>query len=460
MRLPRRLNRHHAAPLALTFALMLLPAASGCRESAGTNDSRTAVTDRAAEEAEPADLPQEMADVSPETRAVPASPSASDAAGGLAIEDAKPADGASASSGETRAESWTSFRNGPQQLGIAHTTLPETLELLWEHDAPDGVPGTPAIADGRVYVGILHGELLCLDLTSGELVWSYRSIESDDPEEFAPGFQAPVTVTADLVISGDEDGTLHAVDRATGTKRWTFPTAGEVVGGATIVGETVMFGSHGGKLYRLNLSDGAVLWEFETKGPVNASPTIAGGYTFVTGCDQPILRVVEIETGTQHSEVPLEGLLVATPAVVDGILYFGTSDGIVFALDWQAQQTVWRYSDPSRTFEIHSSAAVTDDLVLIGSRDKRLHAINRQTGEAVWTFSTRAGIDSSPVVCGERVYFGSGDKNIYGLSIADGQEVWKYPARQSISGSAAVGEGRLVIGTEGSNGRILCFGAK
>ncbi|MGD9853991.1 MAG: PQQ-binding-like beta-propeller repeat protein [Planctomycetaceae bacterium] len=442
---------------ALPLLAVAILAAYGCGQTAGTNGGGLNLAPETAADSgsNSGETGQEFSQTPAE---IPNAETSPDSAAAAAVPEA--AHNAPNHEGAVERESWTSFRNGPQQLGIAHTTLPEQLELLWEHDAPDGVPGTPAIAGGRVYVGILHGELLCLELATGELVWSYRSIESEDPDEFAPGFQAPVTLTEDLVLAGDEDGVLHAVDRMTGKLRWKLSTAGEVVGGATVVGDSVIFGSHGGKLFRLKLDDGSIRWEFETKGPVNASPTIAGGFTFVTGCDQPILRVVEIETGTQFSEVPLEGLLVATPAVVGDILYIGTDEGSVFALDWKAKHTVWQYADPARQSQIKSSAAVIDDLVLIGSGDKRLHAIHRKTGEAVWTFTTRAAIDSSPVVCGDRVYFGSGDKNIYGLTIADGKEVWKYPVRQSVTGSPAIGEGRLVIGTEGSNGRILCFGAK
>src|SRR5690606_24199155 len=125
-------------------------------------------------------------------------------------------------------------------------------------------------------------------------------------------------------------------------------------------------------------------------------------YTFVTGCDQPILRVVDIETGQQHSEIPLDGLLIATPALFEDILYFGTDKGIAFAVDWQAGKNIWQYADSNRPFEINSSPAVTDDLVIIGSDDKRLHAIDRRTGERVWAFQTRASIDGSPVVSGDR----------------------------------------------------------
>ncbi len=356
-------------------------------------------------------------------------------------------------------QAWSSFRNSPQQLGIATTTLPEELKSLWEYPTAEGVKSTPAIGGGCVYVGTVDGDLLCLSLRTGELVWKYRSIESDDPKAFAPSFNAPVSITEELVLAGDQDGILHAVDRASGQRRWAFTSGGEIVGGASVVDEHVIFGSHADLLFCLNVADGTKVWEFETQGPVNGSQAIAGGHTFVVGCSEPILRVVDLDSGEQVSEIPMEGLLIATPALREDVLYFGTNEGGVYAIDWQAQKAVWKYADPDRSLEIHSSPAVTEDRVIIGGRDKRLHCVDRLTGERVWTFATRAGIDSSPVVVGDRVFFGSGDKNIYGVSLETGQEVWKHAAGQSITGSPAVGEGCLVIGTDQTKGRVLCFGS-
>jgi outer membrane protein assembly factor BamB len=149
-----------------------------------------------------------------------------------------------------------------------------------------------------------------------------------------------------------------------------------------------MFSSHG-KLYCLN-SDSAKLWEFDTLGPINGSqaltpgsggggyglnstPVVANQFTFVAGCDKPFLRIVDVSSGQQHAEIPLESLMIASPALIGNVLYFGTPDGEVIALDWSTKQQQWLYADKQRTQEIHSSPAVTDQLVLIGSRDKRLH---------------------------------------------------------------------------------------
>lgn len=361
---------------------------------------------------------------------------------------------------ESPPDSWTTFRNGPQLLGVAGSELPERPELLWEVPAVDGVVSTPAIVDDITYVGCLGGDLLALEVKTGKEIWKYRSIESSDPKEFAPGFAAPIAVSSELVFAGDDSGIFHAVERSNGKARWRFTTEAEIIGGPTLTGDRVIFGSHDGNLYCLNQKDGSKVWEVATQGPVNGTPSLSGSYTFITGCDKPVMRIIDVEKGAQHAEAPLAKLLIASAAVVGETLYFGTDGGSVVAYDWMQKKPVWTYSVSGREQQIQSSPAILGDVVVIGSRDKHLHAINRTTGDAIWTFPTRAKIDGSPVIAGDRIYFGSADKLIYGVTLKDGKEVWKFPAGQSVVGSAAVAGGRMVIGTETSSGRILCFGAK
>ena len=97
-------------------------------------------------------------------------------------------------------ESWPTFRNGNQQLGVATTKLPEKIEKLWSHEAgaKDGmIKSTAAIAGGRVYAASLNGEVFCLDLKTGNRLWTYKSQEQLNPNIFIPGFKAAVAVTAE-----------------------------------------------------------------------------------------------------------------------------------------------------------------------------------------------------------------------------------------------------------------------
>ena len=350
--------------------------------------------------------------------------------------------------------SWASFRNGAAQRGIAGTKLAETSEHKWEFESKDGWVATSAIVGDHVYAPALEGYLYCLDRSTGEVIWKYRSIESKDEKEFAAGFKAAPLVTAKAVYVGDEDGMLHAVDRKTGQKQWTFPTGAEIAGGVAKYNDNLLLASHDSILYCLD-EGGDEQWNFPTDDMINCSPAVAEHFTFVSGCDQ-MLRVIDLETGEEVRHVEMTSPLIASPAVAGDMLYVGTHAGDFVAVNWKTGEIVWRY-EGDRQLPYHASAAVTDDLVIVGNHDKLLHAIDRKTGKARWTFPTQRRVESSAAVAGNRVFFGSGDGNMYGVSL-EGKAVWKYNAGKSITCGIAIGEGCIVAGEDDSNGKLHCFG--
>lgn len=352
--------------------------------------------------------------------------------------------------------SWASSRNGDGQRGVATSALPEKLSLRWKLQSPDGWVSSVAVVGDRVYAPSLNGYLYCVGLHSGNIEWKYRSIKGPNPKTFAPGFKSAPRVTSDTIYVGDEDGVLHCVDRATGELKWTFTTGGEISGSPAIAGDRIIFGSHDSHLYCLKL-DGSLLWRFQTDDRINCSPAIHGDYTFIAGCDS-LLRVIDIRTGKEVRDIPLNSYLVASPAVVGDRLYVGTNEAEVVAVDWKTGEIVWRYTDDRRHFPFHASASVTDSRVFIGGHDKQFHCVDRISGKPMWKFLTKAKISSSSAVVDGRVFFGSDDGNIYGLRASDGKEVWRFNAGKRISAGVAIGEGHLLVGENGTNGSLYCFG--
>ena len=351
-------------------------------------------------------------------------------------------------------DAWPSFRRTPDLRGIATTKLAKLPRLQWEFASKDGWVGTCAIADNVVYAPALEGFLYCLNRHSGNVVWKYRSIDNPDEKEFAPGFKAAPLVTIDTVYAGDEDGILHAVDRWTGERRWQFTTNAEIAGCVALWEDRLVLASHDWGLYCLSL-DGEELWKFETNDRINCTPAIADHFTFVAGCDS-LLRVVDLEKGTEVLGVEMGDYLIASPAVVGDMLYVGSHGGEVSAVNWKAGKRIWSYQT-RRQLAVRASAVATDDLILVGSHDKLMHAIDRESGKGLWTFPTRAVIESSAAVVDSRVFFGSRDGNLYGLSTVDGQQVWKFNAGRDITAGIAIGKECLVVGEDAVNGRLLCF---
>ncbi|MEZ6063719.1 MAG: PQQ-binding-like beta-propeller repeat protein [Planctomycetaceae bacterium] len=353
------------------------------------------------------------------------------------------------------ASAWSSFRNGPQQRGIANTKLTDNPKLKWEVVSRDGWVATCAIAGEHVYAPALRGYLHCFHRDTGRELWKYRSIENPDEKAFAPGFKAAPLVTADAVYAGDEDGTLHAVSRTDGRGMWKFETGGEIAGGVTPYENELLLASHDSFLYCLT-KQGEEVWKFQTNDRINCSPALSGNLTFVSGCDEH-LRIIDVRNGMETLDLPLKSILIASPAIVGDMLYVGTHNGDVLAVNCRTGEIAWRYTG-DRPMPYYASAAVTDDLVMVGSHDKLMHAIDRRTGEGRWTFSTNARIESSAAVVDNRLFFGSADRNLYGVSIDDGSEVWKFSAGKAITAGVAIGEGCLVVGEDDQNGRLRCFG--
>lgn len=219
----------------------------------------------------------------------------------------------------------------------------------------------------------------------------------------------------------------------------------------------VRIGSHDSHLYCLT-PDGQLIWKFQTGDRINCSPSVVGQYLFIAGCDEH-LRVVDIRTGEEIIDLPLNTYLIASPSIVDDELYLGTYAGGVIAVNWKTGEIAWRYRHEKQTFPYHASLSVTNSRIFVGGYDKLFHCINRTTGRSVWNFQTGAHINGCPVVVGDRVFFGSDDGNIYGLNTSDGNEVWKFNAGKKITAGVAVGEECLVVGEDGPNGNLYCFGA-
>lgn len=153
------------------------------------------------------------------------------------------------------------------------------------------------------------------------------------------------------------------------------------------------------------------------------------GRTFASDCDSPI------NPSTVARLAPAWFLdtalpITATPAVVDGVVYVGSWEGVFYAVDAETGAIRWQYRSadaPGSTFgPIVSSAAVTDvrtngqrtrRLVIFGS-GPRVYALDAADGSEVWVHDASLGIvdtpvqyESSPAVHGDLVLIGRDTHN-------------------------------------------------
>ena len=69
---------------------------------------------------------------------------------------------------------------------------------------------------------------------------------------------------------------------------------------------------------------------------------------------------------------------------------------------------------------VYSSPAVANGVVYVGSYDDNVYALNATTGVKLWSFPTGSAVYSSPAVANGVVYVGSEDSNLYAFDQAGG----------------------------------------
>ncbi|WP_183561930.1 PQQ-binding-like beta-propeller repeat protein [Mucilaginibacter sp. SP1R1] len=277
-----------------------------------------------------------------------------------------------------------------------------------------------------------------------------------------------------------------------GAVKWNFKTRGEVLSSPAICNGIVYIGSQDHNLYAINIQTGKPIWEFATGGTVNSSPVVYKN-TVYFGSFDGLYYALNALTGKQiwkfktagERKVGAKGLwgmgpkdqymedqydfFLSSPVLdlnnKDLTVYFGSSDGNLYALNAHTGKKKWAFKTNGI---IRTSPALYQGKVYIGSWDTFLYALDAHTGKLQWKFETRnqpvvhllEGIQSSPACASGMVYMGSRDGFFYALNAHNGKQVWKYDANGSwVLTTAVIKNGMVYFGTSDTF-LFLAFDAK
>jgi outer membrane protein assembly factor BamB len=199
-----------------------------------------------------------------------------------------------------------------------------------------------------------------------------------------------------------------------------------------------------------------LLWKFKTSGEVKSSPAIrlAGkpaiddGLVFVGSADANVYAI-DLKNGRQVWEYRTGDAVEAGPCVVGGSVFIGSSDGFLYAIDANSGQLKWKYQTGGKIMGAANWAPSPNGRgvwLLVGSYDNKLHCIDSANGKVVWTYETGSYINGSPAVSDGKVVFGGCDARIHVVSVADGKMLTQIDTGSYIAASAAIVEGQVYVG--------------
>lgn len=266
------------------------------------------------------------------------------------------------------AADWPMFRGNAARTGFSAEQAAPPLVPAWTFQAGGGVLSSPAVYEGIIYFGAKDGRIYALNARTGEQLWSYHTGNWVDSSP---------CVSSGAVYAASLDGYLYALDRLSGALLWASPLGARSV----------------------------------------SSPLVSGGRVFAgTGLPEKKLKVFDAFSGAQLGSFQALQPVDSAPAAYGENVYFGASDGWIYALDRSTllPPAGWLHYPTAGSFRMNAVALSGGDVyALPGHDDKRGYALDAAAGTELRRSAPVEDIRSwqtftSPVIAGARAYFSGG----------------------------------------------------
>jgi eukaryotic-like serine/threonine-protein kinase len=256
--------------------------------------------------------------------------------------------------------------------GNIYSLLEQSGALQWKFKTGDVVHASPAISNGTLFIGSWDSYFYAIDAASGKEKWRFKTGEDADTHNQV-GIQSSALISAGMVYFGCRDSNFYALDAATGKQQWSFNNKGSwVIGSPTAESGKVYFTTSDTGLFRaVEAKSGTEIFSLKFLWPMFSSPAIAGNTLYVGTQDGKLIAIdltaqklawtFQTDGSRQYgamyakpdgspnyeavfsenfydtmvagvSKMLAVGTVLSSPVVVDNVIYFGSTDGNLYAL--------------------------------------------------------------------------------------------------------------------------------
>jgi outer membrane protein assembly factor BamB len=312
-----------------------------------------------------------------------------------------------------------------------------------------GTPQTPLVDGDIVYVTVGR-TVVAYDLTALDAgpLWNWSATTA---------LSAPPAMDARTLYVGTKDGTLTALQKADGTKRWQQTIGNGAVTPPTIdTDRSLLVAGCEHQLAAYNTGNGktAATWQCNRNRRFNSKPAVQDGRIYAIAVSaraqaqnpQSELHEIGVDTQTQTTPLTLPFITTAAPVYAQETSCVVLAGQGLHQYDPTAQDVTTLYEDGTFMTPVY--------------HDEELYGINKH-GTVVSTQPTDITLDSalietSPVYADGRLYVGDTQSQLHILR-ADSSDVMtiSLPSKRGISAPVAVVDDRVIVPTNSGSVFLL-----
>lgn len=279
---------------------------------------------------------------------------------------------------------------------------PENGKVIWSQNlekvSTSRLSGGVTASYGKLYIGTENGEVIALDQKTGEELWR-TPVEGEV-------LASPVT-DANFVMVHTSRGALIALDQSTGDEKWTISSE---VPSLTLRGDStpvaisggVFWGTANGRLAAAIVERGQLIWQQPVGTPKGSteidrlvdsdtSPIIIGGTLYTVGINGQLVAI-DLRSGSPTWKRTYSS---ATDMATDGDqIYLVTDKDHLVAVDARSGTEIW--SNAQLEYRQLTGPAVIDGKLVVGDSEGYLHWLDTESGE----FVAQQMVDSSGFAVG------------------------------------------------------------
>jgi len=286
---------------------------------------------------------------------------------------------------------------GNAAKSMGQLALAEQPQRLWSAtinggSARDPLGAAPVVAEGKLFVVDVEGNLVAMNADTGARLWS-TGITEGDANRLAR-FGGGASYDSGAVFASDGLGDVIAASAADGKVLWRAKPSGPLRGSPTIANGNVYVLTQDNQLYAINQTDGKIVWAgqgtLETQGVYGVAAPSASQGTVVAGFSSGELNAYRYENGRLLWQDALSRTSISTsvstlsdidaaPVIDQGRVYALGQGGRMVALELSTGQRLWE-----QNFAGLSTPWIAGEWIFLVTDDARLVALARSSGKARW----------------------------------------------------------------------------